>query len=114
MENTRVSEIKLEGKFPAFASPYKTADDSDGVLIEQYGQRVVLSAEQEAGLLDWLNARARRARNAKGVLLTERQARAAGAAVSAMLAGMGPGEGDWPEDISDRDMRGAADKLGVR
>jgi len=48
------------------------------------------------------------------VVLTARQARAAAAAVSAMLAGEGRGQGDWPEDITDRAMRAAAAKLGVR
>lgn len=48
------------------------------------------------------------------VLLTERQAAAAGLAVGAMIAG-GRG-GDWADDspVTDKDMAGAAKKLGVR
>lgn len=50
----------------------------------------------------------------RGVPLTKRQACAAAAAVAAMLAGEGPAEGDWPEEVTHRDMTGAAAKLGVR
>lgn len=49
----------------------------------------------------------------RGVAFTKRQLHAAACAVSAMLAGE-DGAGDWPEDVTRRDLAGAGDKLGVR
>jgi hypothetical protein len=44
------------------------------------------------------------------VYLTQRQAAAAMAAILAMLAGE-EGEGDWPPDVSGKDLDEAADKI---
>jgi len=55
-----------------------------------------------------LDARKRAKRKVK---LTARQLRAAISALAAMQAACGPGEGDWPADVSHKDLEGALEKL---
>lgn len=46
--------------------------------------------------------------------LTQARLKAAEAAITAMLAGGGPGEGDWPKDVTAKDLEGALEAVTAR